>query len=174
MSYFDIILLALIAGFGLFGLWFGLVHAVFSLIGTFLGLFVASRFYEQMGNWLMNLIGWSNNFSKVLMFIIAFVLIARLVSVGFWLIEKVLGIVTKLPVISGLNHLLGGLFGLIEGVLVIGVCIYFIARFPVGQGFMDLVSNSQVAPSLVKPVKILMPLIPDAVKFLQSTVKNIF
>ena len=173
MVYFDIILLALIAGFGLFGLWFGFVHAVFSLIGTFVGLYFATRFYEPMAGWLMGVTGWSNNFSKVLVFVIAFVLIARLVSVLFWLIEKVLGIITKLPVISGLNHLLGGLFGLFEGILVIGVCIYFIARFPISQDFMNLVNNSTVAPYLVQPVKILMPLIPDAVKLLQSTVKSI-
>ena len=173
MIYFDIILLVLIAGFGMFGLWFGFVHAVFSLIGTFVGLYFASRFYEPMANWLMGLTGWSNNFSKVLMFIIAFVLIARLVSILFWLVEKVLGVITKLPIISGLNHLLGGLFGLFEGVFVIGVCIYFIARFPVGPWFMNLVSNSIVAPYLVQPVKILLPLIPDAVKLLQSTVKSV-
>lgn len=173
MSYLDIILLALIAGFGLFGLWFGLVHSIFSLIGTLIGLFIASRFYEQMGNWLMGITGWSGNFSKVLMFIIAFILIAKLVSVGFWLVEKILGLVTNLPVISGLNHLLGGLFGLIEGVIIIGVCFYFIARFPVSQNFMNQVANSQVIPYTTQSVKILLPLIPDAVKYLQSTVNSI-
>lgn len=173
MSYFDIALLALIAGFGLFGLWFGLVHAIFSLVGTFVGLYFASRFYEAMGNWLMGITGWSGNFSKVLMFIIAFILIAKLVSIIFWLIEKILGLVINLPIISGLNHLLGGLFGLIEGVIIIGICLFFIVRFPVSQNFMNKIDASKIAPYTVKPVKILTPLIPDAVKFLQSTVKNI-
>ncbi len=173
MSYFDFLLLALIVGFGLFGLWFGLMHAVFSLVGTFVGLFFASRFYEVLGNWLMGITGWSGNFSKVSMFIIAFIFIAKLVSVFFWLIEKILGLVINLPVISGINHLLGGLFGLVEGVIIVGVCLFFIVRFPVGQNFMNKINDSKVAPYTVKPIKILLPLIPDAVKYLQSTVKSV-
>lgn len=173
MSYFDIAIAAIVAGFGLFGLWFGLVHAIGSLIGALIGLYLASRYYEPLANWLMNLTGWSGNFSKVLMFIIAFIVIARLVSFVFWLIEKILGIFTKLPFISGLNHLLGGVFGLVEGVILVGISLYFIVRFPVGSGFMNILSNSVVAPYIVKPASIVLPLIPDAIKFLQSTVKNI-
>jgi len=174
MSYFDIILLAIVAGFGLFGLWVGLVHTIFSLLGTLVGLFIASRYYEPMADWLMGVTGWSGNFSKVLMFIVAFILIAKLVSIVFWLLEKVLGIFTKLPIVSGINHILGGLFGLFEGVIILGIIFFFIARFPVGQNFMNMVDNSLVVPYLVQPIKILMPLIPNAVKYLQSTVKGVF
>ena len=174
MSYLDIALIAIVAGFGLFGLWFGLVHALGSLIGTFIGLYFASRYYEGLANWLMGLTGWSGNFSKVLMFIIAFVIIARLVGFNFWLIEKILSIFTKLPFVSGLNHLLGGVFGLLEGIIIVGVSLYFIVRFPLGQHFMNMINNSVVAPYLTKPVHLLLPLIPDAIKYLQSTVQGIF
>ncbi len=173
MSFFDICLLIIVGGFGLFGLWFGLIHTIGSLLGTLVGLYLAARFYEPMANWLMNLTGWSGNFSKVLMFIIVFVIITRLVGFIFWLIGKILGIVTKLPFVSGLNHFLGLIFGLFEGVIIVGVSLYFIVRFPVGVKFMTALSISKIAPYIVKPVNTLAPLIPDAIKFLQSTVKSI-
>ncbi|MFH1292084.1 MAG: CvpA family protein [bacterium] len=174
MSYFDLSLVAIVIGFGLFGLWFGLVHTFGSLLGTAVGLFLASRYYEPMANWLASVTGWTGNFSKVLMFIIAFVLITRLVGFVFWILEKTLGIFTKLPFIRGFNHLLGALFGVFEGIILIGASLYFIARFPLGQNFMNSLGSSNLAPVLVNPVKILMPVIPDAIKFLQSTVQSIF
>jgi len=173
MSYFDVALLCIVGGFGLFGLWFGLIHTLGSLLGTFVGLFLASRYYELLASWLASLTGWSGNFSKVLMFIFAFVIITRLVGFVFWIVERVLRVFTKLPFLRGLNHLLGMAFGLVEGIILVGVSLFFIVRFPLGQSFMNALGNSVVAPYLTKPISILMPLIPDAIKFLQSTVKSI-
>ena len=173
MSFFDISLIALLAGFSLFGLWFGLIHTLGSLAGTLVGLYLAMRFYSPMADWLMNLTGWSGNFSKVLMFIVAFIVITRLVGFLFWIVEKTLNILTKLPFLSGLNHLLGLVFGFIEGVIMVGISLFFIARFPLGQNFMNAFNNSVIAPYLVSPVKILLPLVPDAVKYIQSTVQSI-
>ena len=75
MSYFDFALVAIIAGFSLFGLWFGLVHTIGSFIGTFVGIYLSMRYYEHMANWLMGITGWSGNFTKVLMFILDNILI---------------------------------------------------------------------------------------------------
>jgi len=108
------------------------------------------------------------------MFIIAFVLISRLVGLVFWLIEKALSFITKLPFIRSLNHLMGAIFGVIEGSIIVGVSLYFIVRFPLGNTFMNALGHSSIAPYLVKPVKIMLPLIPDAIKYLQSTVNSIF
>ena len=173
MSYLDITIIAIIAGFGLFGLWFGLIHTLGSLVGTFFGLYFATRYYSPMADWLISITGWSGNFAKVFMFILAFVLIARLVGLVFWLAEKLLGWITKLPFIRSLNHLTGAIVGVAEGAVIVGVSIYFIARFPIGEKFMLSLGESVIAPYLVKPVSIMLPLIPDAIKFLQSTVKSI-
>ena len=75
---------------------------------------------------------------------------------------------------KSLNHLAGLVFGIFEGAVIVGVSLYFIARFPLSSTFMSAFEASQVAPYLVKPVKIFMPLIPEAIKYLQSTVNTIF
>ena len=88
MPYFDIVLVVIIVLFGLFGLWFGLIHTLGSLAGMVVGVFLASRYYEVGANWLMSLTGWGDNFSKVLIFIIAFFVINRLVGLVFWIVIK--------------------------------------------------------------------------------------
>ncbi len=173
MSTFDIILLVILGGFGLFGLWFGLVHTLGSLIGTAFGVFLAIRFYEVVAQWLINITGWGENICKVVVFIVMFFIINRLMGLAFWLVERVLRIFTGLPFIRSIDRLFGLIFGLLEGGLVLGFIFYFIARFPVGDWFMGLVSGSKVVPYAVKLANILMPLVPEAIKVLKSTVEGI-
>jgi uncharacterized membrane protein required for colicin V production len=170
MSLIDVILLIIIAGFGMFGLWFGLIHTLGSLIGTVAGAYLASRFYEPMANWLIGITGWGENISRVLMFIIAFIIINRLVGFGFWIVDKTLSIFTGLPFIRGINRFLGLVFGIFEGILTIGLIIYFIERFPLSTWLMERLADSTIAPFTTSLAAVLIPLLPDALRILRSTV----
>lgn len=170
MSLFDITLIVIIAGFALFGLWFGLVHTFGSLVGTILGAYLASRYYEQLAQWLMGITGWGENASKVIMFIIAFILINRLVGVAFWLVDRILSIVTRLPGINGLNHLLGLGLGALEGAITVGLILYFIERFPLSDKIMAAMAGSVVSPYLISLASVLVPLLPEGLRLLRSTV----
>jgi uncharacterized membrane protein required for colicin V production len=170
MSFFDVTLIVILSGFALFGLWFGLVHTLGSLVGTIFGAYLASRYYEVMGQWLMNLTGWGDNVSKVIMFIIAFILINRLVGVAFWLIDRLLSVFTKLPGVRALNHVSGMVLGLFEGALTLGLIIYFIERFPLGDTLMNSIATSLIAPYLAILGVILIPLLPEALRLLHSSI----
>ncbi|MDO8509621.1 MAG: CvpA family protein [bacterium] len=172
MSIFDIVLLCIIGGFAAFGLWFGLVHTIGSLVGTVLGVYLASRYYEVAANWLIQTTGWGANTSKVIIFVIVFFLINRLVGLAFWIVDKLLSIITHLPFISSVNRIFGAVFGALEGMIVLGIIFYFIARFPVGDGIMNALNVSKIAPYTIKIASILWPLVPDAIKVLQSTISN--
>jgi len=170
MSLFDIILLIIIAGFGMFGFWFGLVHTIGSLIGTVLGAYLAGRYYEPMADWLTNITGWGGNVPKVVMFVVAFILINRLVGFAFWIIDKLTGIITRLPFISGINRLLGLILGALEGVITLGLIFYFIDKIPLSEYIMGYMADSAVVPKLISVASILIPLLPEALKMLNSSV----
>lgn len=173
MPLFDIIILIILIGFALFGLWFGLVHTIGSLIGTAFGVFLASRYYEPLANWIINFTSWNQNYVKVIIFILTFILITRFVGFIFWIMEKVLLIFTRLPFIHGLDKLLGMVFGVMEGAIVIGISLFFISRFPISLTFMNGLEHSQLAPPLVRLASILIPLFPEALRLLRSTVENL-
>ncbi|MEK7213278.1 MAG: CvpA family protein [Patescibacteria group bacterium] len=170
MSIFDLILVFIIGAFGLFGLWFGLIHTLGSVLGTVFGAYLASRYYEPVAGWLIHVTGWSENFSRVLVFIIAFVIINRLVGLAFWLVDKVLSIITRLPFISSLNRILGLVLGLFEGALTLGLIFYFIERFPLSDKIMTYAAGSVVLPIVVPLAGVLVPLLPEALRMLKSTV----
>mgnify|MGYP001561686652 CR=1 FL=1 len=173
MSIFDLTLLIIISAFALFGLWFGLVHTLGSLLGTAFGVYLASRFYEPVANWVIGFSGFGQNYIKVIVFVVTFLIITRLVGFVFWVIQKFLMIFTRMPFIHGLDRIMGALFGFLEGSVIIGVTLFFIARFPVGLPFMEGMANSQLAPPLVKIASILIPLFPEAFRLLRSTVDGL-
>lgn len=170
MELIDVILLIIIAGFGMFGFWFGVIHTLGSLLGTVAGAFIASRLFEPVTEWLVGITGWPENYASVISFIIIFIIINRIVGFAFWIIDKLTSFFTSLPFIKGLNRFLGSILGLFEGVLTIGLIIYFIERFPLSVDFMEILADSDVAPHAVDLANVLIPLLPDAITFLESTI----
>lgn len=168
MTHLDIILLIILGGFTLFGLWFGFLHAIGSLIGTVVGAFVASHYYEPISNWTLSVTGGNPNIVKFIVFIIIFIIANRLVGFVFWLIEKIFSILKIIPFLSTINRLLGGLLGLFEGVLVIGLTLFFISKFPFSEWLTGSMLKSGLAAYLIKISSVLWPLLPAALKQIQS------
>ena len=173
MTPFDIALLVIIVAFGLYGLWRGIVYVVISMVGLVASIYLATRYYSIGADWLINVTGWQPNISKVIIFVISFIVINRLVVLIFWFINKTLTAITNLPIIRGLDRLVGFVFGLVEGAITLGVIFYFISRFPVGTTFMGWVTSSVIVPKTVSLVGVFMPLIPDALKTVRSTIEGL-
>ncbi len=163
MTLFDVGQILIIGGFALFGIWFGLISTLGSLLGTVLGVYLASRWYAPFAEWLINITGWTGNFPKVVVFIISFLLINRLVGFGFHLLDRSLSIFTRLPLLNGLNRLLGLIFGLAEGIIVLGIAFQFINKYPLAPWFMEQLGRSKIAPLCLQAASILWPLVPEAV-----------
>ena len=170
MGFFDILLLVAIAAFALFGLWVGFIQALGSLFGTVLGVYLASRYYEVMAEWLMNYVGWSGNTARIVMFIVAFIIINRLVGIIFWFIGKVLNVVAKLPFIAAFNRLAGVVFGAVEGIITVGFLVYLIVKYPFSDTIITKVAESIVAPYALGAIDMLLPFAPDAMRALETTI----
>ena len=172
MHLIDVILLIIIAAFGLFGFWFGFVHTLGSLIGTIVGTVLATRYYAPVADYIIQLTGWNgnNNLVRVVVFVLAFIIINRLVGFVFWIADRLLSIVTRLPFIHAIDRILGLVLGLIEGAISLALIIYFIERFPLWPALMQQLALSSIAPRLSALASILWPLLPDALRLIQSTI----
>lgn len=168
MALFDLVLLIIIGGFALFGLWFGFIHTLGSLLGTVIGIYLASRYYEPVAGWLVEATGWGENVSNVVMFTLAFIIINRVVGMAFWSVDRVLNLALKLPFLKSLNRLLGGALGLLEGLVTIGFVIYVSARFPFSDWVQAGIESSFVSPIALDVVGILLPLLPEGLRVIQE------
>lgn len=157
----------------MFGLYSGFISAMGSLFGTVIATFIAIRVYEPTAWWIGHYTGWGENTTRVVVFVVLFFVLNRLVGLLFWLFEKILTVVIRVPFIRSVDRILGLTLGLLEGVLAMGLVFYFVARFPISDWFMKEMAGSVVVAIVVQPVKILLPLLPEAIKLLKSTVSNV-
>ena len=173
MNFLDIIIIVIVAIFSLAGLWFGLFHTAGSLFGTVVGAYIASRYYETLAQWLVHTTGWGENLSRVIVFIGIFFVISRAIGVAFWLFGKVAGLILPIPFKKALNRFLGMIFGFFEGLLTIGIALYFIDKFPLSGSIMGAIGSSSFAPYAIDVASLLFPLFPEALRVLKSTVDTI-
>ena len=168
MTIFDFVLLLIIGGFVMSGLWFGLIHSLGAFLGTVLGAFLAARWYEPVAEWSGFIFGDHENLARIVCFLIIFIIIDRLVGLVFWILDKTFSIITVIPFLKSINKLFGAIFGFLEGILVLGLTLYFIKLYPLGEWFTGIVADSRVAEYLIRIGKIFLPLLPEMV----NQVKN--
>jgi len=87
------------------------------------------------------------------------------------LIEKTFNIIAVVPGSKYINNILGGALGLLEGSLFLGLIFYMISRYPFfGSNFSEMVRESIIIPWLNFAVDLILPILPQALKALQSLI----
>ena len=155
---FDLILILIMFSFVLFGLWFGLIHAIGGLLGTIVGAIVASKYYKKWG---------TTNLGQVISFIVLFTLGSRITGFVFYGIEKLVKVADIVPGIKTINRLAGGILGLVEGAIVIGVALVFATKFPFPY-LITAVGRSELAQFLIGVGTTVLPLFPQVLKQVQD------
>lgn len=171
MSIFDISLLIILGGFIVNGLFKGLIRIIGNIIGLFAGAWIASHYYLTLYAWGAQWANGHDNVAKVLAFIILFVVASRLIDFIFFLVEKLFNLVAIIPGSKYINNLLGAGLGFLEGALFLGLIIYVISRYTlIGNFFGDQLTQSIVAPWLLKIVTLISPFLPQALKALTAII----
>ncbi|MDD4996181.1 MAG: CvpA family protein [Patescibacteria group bacterium] len=170
MTFFDLILLLILLGFVWFGFWNGLIQTIGGIISVVLAVFIASRWYETIALKIMPFLSDNFNLARLLGFIAVFILARFVIFILFKILNKLFDILSFIPFLKTINRLAGAILGFVEGALIIGLVLYFSMKFPLGENWTELVSNSKVALPLIGFSKILLPLVPKALKQIQSLI----
>jgi len=169
MTIFDLILLIILGGFTMFGLWFGFIHTLGAIIGTFAGAFFAGLWYDNVA-YVMEALFGHPNLMKILSFIVIFILINRIVGFGFYVLDKIFDFLNFVPFLRSINRLLGGILGFFEGVLVVGLSLFVMIRFPLVSWLNVAIDNSLVAPWFIRISGILQFVLPELLKKAQAMI----
>lgn len=171
MIILDVVLLLLIAGFVFYGLFFGLIRTVGSLLGLIIGAWVAVFTYQEAFILIRNLAFGFDAIGKTITFFIIFTLVNRLVVLGFALLDRTFDFFSIIPFLKTINRVAGAVFGLIEGGLVLGFVLYLAQSF---TALNRLVSHfgqgSKIIPYLTKFVEILRPIMPQVLDQLKQLI----
>jgi membrane protein required for colicin V production len=122
MSFFDIIVAALLA-FSLYkGIKNGLFVEVASFISLLLGIYIAIKFSSLMKEIIMKHVSWNPNTIQVTAFILTFILVV----IGVYFLAKILTGIADFAFLGWANKLGGGFFRILKTILILSI---FIALF---------------------------------------------
>jgi len=169
MAWFDIVVIVILAGFAWYGFFFGFIQVLGNLASLIVGAYLASRFYIPIFNWLDRFIPGSPTTGKIIVFIICFGIISRLVNWAFILLEQAFNVISIIPFLKTANRIVGLVFGLAEGIFLLGVIAYLFDRHLSSISFLSRwLETSSLAPKLIAISKIIAPFIPKLISRLQS------
>jgi len=171
IGWLDIVLVVILILTLVIGLIKGLIREAIGVAAAVGGFILAAYYYR----WAADLLGGvvhNETAARFLGFMIIFVLVVIVGAIVAWLLTKLMKGPLKLA-----NHLLGGLFGLIEGILIGGAVVFALLVFPVDR---EALRGSRLAPYSYGLTRILVGLIPlelkvaarDAYKTVMGTEKN--
>jgi membrane protein required for colicin V production len=160
MNWLDILILITLAASVIGGLTTGIVRGLVNLAGLILGIFLAGLYYETVAGWL----GFISNadIAKTA----AFVLIVAVVMIIAGLVGALLHKLISAVLLGWLDHLLGGVLGLLVGAIAWGALLALWAKF----FNADAVSGSAIAKILLDKFPLVLALLPPGF----DSVKNFF
>lgn len=155
MNWLDIVLLVLLAVTFILGIRKGLIRQVVGIAAVIIGLIVAVYNYSYIADFYMDLVS-NRVVSQLLGFFTVFIAV---LLVG-WLVAALLSKIMIGP-LKFLNHILGGILGLLKGILIAGVIVFALLVFPVDKRALR---QSELAPYCFKITEAIYYLIPESLK----------
>jgi len=175
LTIFDLLLLLVIAGFVFYGLFFGLIRTIGSLLGFIGGLYLAVLYYDKLYGYAKDLSFGYENLGKIVSFLIIFILVNRLICFLFSLLSKGLDIISFIPFIKTIDKLGGAILGFLEGAIILGLLFYVLSiyKMPIlSDFFLSFIKSSKIAPSLIKFNNIILPLLPGLIEKIKNILLN--
>lgn len=141
------------------GLYYGFIHTVGNLIGMIVGILVAGYGILWLQDTLQIL---SQPIAAILIFLLLILFISRLVGWVVDLIDEFWKILSIIPFLGPVNKLLGGIFGFVEGMVVVASLVYFSTSYLPDSDITAAILAAPVTGWLawtINIVKILFPII---------------
>lgn len=156
MNSIDIIIVVVALLFGALGLYWGLIRQVLALVGLIAGVVFASRYGGAVADALSSFVS-SEMLAGMLGFVIVLVATSSAASLLASLLRRFVGLLFLGP----LDHLIGGVLGLLQGLLACTIFLLLGATFPLSL-WMPAVAESRLAPTLVQVFSFMLPLLPQS------------
>lgn len=132
MSFFDIIVAALLA-FSLYkGITNGLFVEIASFISLLLGIYIAIKFSSFMKELIMKHVSWNPNTIQITAFILTFILVV----IGVYFLAKILTGIADFAFLGWANKLGGGFFRVLKTILILSIFIALFEKMNFNETFV--------------------------------------
>lgn len=155
MNTLDYVILIVGSLFTLLGIYWGLIRQVLALAGLLVGVVLAGRYGPEVAAWLSSFLA-----DPLLAGALGFLAVLALVSAAASLVASLLRIFAGLLFLGWFDHLLGGLLGLAQAIIVCAVVLVVLTAYPY-PAWSSAIAESTLAGGLLRVGGLLAPLLPD-------------
>jgi len=163
MAFIDILALIVLAVFVWKGVKLGLIEAIGGIIGLFIGAFTAGRYYPQVASLIGKFTFGHEVLANIIAFLLIFAIVNRAVALVFWVVGRIFNLVAIIPFLKSFNYFFGGLFGVLEGFIFLGIILWFVHLWPMTAFWQEKVDQAKIYPWLEKIGSLVSPLLPERV-----------
>ncbi len=146
-----------------FGLFFGFVHTLGNLLGAIIGIAISSRLTGLTADSIGFIFGGGSG-ANVVIFIIIFLLVSRMIALVFWILEKFTNVFKWIPFAKSMDRLLGAFLGFVEGVIMVGVIVYYAVQVLPNEALRFALENSAFAHYLLETMTLLQLFFPPELR----------
>lgn len=142
MGLIDILILVVLVVFLIKGLLRGLLKEVCSLLGLVLGGVFAFTFHLPFAQFLQDSAGLPAQISVGAAFLAVFLIVVIVFAVLGFVLHRFV----KIILLGGVNRLAGGLFGVIQAVVIVAMLVLALGSQPAPAMARQMVEASHLAP----------------------------
>jgi membrane protein required for colicin V production len=126
VNWLDVILAGVLVGFAVRGLMRGFLRELFSLVGVFLGLWIALLRFVPVGEWVQQRFALAEPLPFHLAFLAIFLSVTSVAGiVGYWVQRMAKGLL-----MGWLDAIVGLGFGTVKGVMILTVLLFLVGQLP--------------------------------------------
>jgi membrane protein required for colicin V production len=144
LNWIDVIIAVALLGFAVRGFMRGFLRELFSLVGLFLGLWIALLKFLPLGEWVQHNFPLTEPLPFHIAFLAIFLSVAILAGIGGYLLHRV----AKGLLMGWLDAIVGLGFGSVKGVMIFTVLLFLLAQLPLADSIRAQLRTSAVVDYL--------------------------
>jgi len=146
MNSLDIGILAVASIFFVRGIFRGFVFELITVLGLILGYIISITYLSLVSGFILS---YFPSFPDTIVNLISFFILFLCTNLLLRLVANVLTKTLKIAMLGWLNRLLGGLFGLLKAVVIMGILVFVINLIPFSSVLLE---NEEVKNSYLYPL----------------------
>lgn len=144
MNWVDVIIAVVLLGFAVRGFMRGFLRELLSLVGVFLGLWIALLKFVPLGEWVQHQFPLTEPLPFHIAFLAIFLSVASLAGMVGYLLHRV----AKGLLMGWLDAIVGLGFGSVKGVMILTMLLFLLAHLPLAASIRTQLRTSPVVEYL--------------------------
>ncbi len=142
MGLVDILILVILGIFLLKGILRGLLREICTLLGLVCGGLLAFYLHLPLSQWFLESFGWPSQLCVTLSFVLVFLLTVMIFGALGFLLNRFV----TLTLMTGLNRILGAIFGLAQGVVLLSLILFALGTVELPGDLNRQLAQAELAP----------------------------